>query len=150
MTHHDWNEDSFDWHSLGKACNFFLYLRSIGRVQISSTKEKYGTMRLEFLFWAGHYHEFMHSMIYPGRLFIKWPYLVRLIDMYVFTPIARYSGLCRLVTMYQRLVFNVLTIIAVKKWPHIRYEIMSELEFRDLLYDWTKKKVNYVSNWTDV
>lgn len=146
MPHHEWGDEDFDWKSLNQACNFFLKLRTIGRIQMASTKEKYGTMRLDWFFWNGHYREFLHSMIYPGHLYIHWPLWMRKIDEFA-TVIAKYLGILRLVSCYQRLIFNVITFIAVKKWSHIKDEIMDEYEFNELLYDYTKKKLNYVCNW---
>lgn len=139
MASHDWSEKDFDWKSLEEACDFFMKLRTIGRIQISGTKEKYGTMRLEWFFWNGHYNEFLHSMIYPGYLHIQWPTWFRRIDQFIITPIAVRIGLCRVITAYQRLVLNIITFIAVKKWPHIKNEILGDWDFDNLLYYWTKK-----------
>jgi hypothetical protein len=147
--YHEWGSE-FDWKSLGKACRFFsTYLRLVGRIQMIGTKEKYGTMRLEWFVWNGHYNELLHAMIYPGQLFIRWPVWMRRIDK-VITAFCAKIGICKLISVYQRFIFNIVTLIAVKRWPHIRYEIMDELEFRDLLYSWVKKKTKYICHWTDV
>jgi len=169
MTKHYWGEENFDWDALYKACRFFdVNLKRWARLCVH-TKEKYGTMRLEYL----GYNEGIYGLIYPGRLWLNYPGptvtkkphksirkyfpeghtyqvgLFRVIDDFI-TAIARKCGLSRLFYRYQRLVFNIITFIAVKKWPHIKDEIMDEYDFKYLLYDWVKKKVNYVCNWKSV
>jgi hypothetical protein len=148
MAYHDWSEINFDWKALNECCDFFATnLRRWGRIQISGCKEKYGTMRLEWFMWNGHYSQFIHSMIFPGYLHIRYPKWMYKVD-WIITDIAAKSGISRAVSAYQRLIFNIVTVIAVKKWPHIHDEILDELEFDELLYSYVKKKIKYECNWT--
>lgn len=103
--HHEWGSN-FDFKSLDKACRFFQkYLWILARVKCY-TKEKYGTMRLEYFYYCD-------------------------------------------LKLYKRFIFNLITLVAVKRWPHIQEEITDEYEFRDLLYKWVKKYINYKCYWRD-
>lgn len=147
MAHHDWSEVDFDWRGLNEACHFFAKsLKRYGRIQITGCKEKYGTMRLEWFHWNGHYNEFLHSIIFPGYLYIKWPAWMRKIDRFI-TQIAIGCGLCRALSAYQRLIFNIVTLVAVYRWSHLQEEMLDDLDFDALLYRWVKQDINYVCNW---
>ena len=132
MSDHFWGEENFDWSSLQKAVNHYWFWMYHFAGMCLYTKEKYGTLRLEN-FWLGKV------------------YLTIYIKPYSFSNI-----LCKtintifpqkVIAQYQLLVFNIATLIAIKKWPHIKNEIMDDIYFDDYLYDWVKRKVRYVSNW---
>ena len=143
---HSWGDD-FDWQALNEACTFFsTNLKRFGRISVTGCKEKYGTMRLEFFYWGAHYNEFFQSLIHPGRLYITTPGWLRTIDFKI-AAIAGRIGLSYIISAYQRLIFNIVTVLAVKKWPHIQREILDEYEFNELLYNFIKKKINYVCDW---
>ena len=149
MATHMWGSD-FDFMSLNLACDFFASnLQKYGRIQITGCKEKYGTMRLEWFFWDGHYQQFVHSAMYPGWLYIQYPRWMYKVDWFI-TAIANKSGLSWCLSAYQRLVFNIVTVLAVKKWPHLKDEILEELDFDTLLYSKVKKYLNYKCNWVSM
>ena len=142
MPIHYWGDEDFDWNALGKACDFFYkHLRRWGRIGCY-TKEKYGTMRLEFFTMSCS----PYNLIFPGRLSIHPWWLYHISYKYI-TPVLRATGIGYCINQYQRFVFNVVTIIAVRKWPHIQAEIVNEIEFQDLLYKWVKKKIGFVDHW---
>ncbi len=147
MTQHDWSETSFDWKALTEACTFFsINLRRYGRISITSCKEKYGTLRLEYFFWNAHYNEFFNSLLRPGYLFVEHPVWLRHIDM-KFAILTQYLGLNWIISQYQRLIFNLVTIRAVKKWPHIQAEMLDDHEFQELLYRSVKNYIGYKDHW---
>jgi hypothetical protein len=148
MTSHHWGDKDFDWKALNDACRFFaVNLRRYGRMFVL-TKEKYGTLRLEFL-------DIGMGRVEIGTLFFNrnWLYIhskkIYAFDKAVTKPIARFLRLNTLLRKYQRLVFNLVTLRACQKWPHIKAEILDEYEFKELLYSWVKNKVGYVCNWTN-
>lgn len=165
MAHHTWGDEHFDWESLHKACSFFSKLTTWARLCIH-TKEKYGTMRIEYF---GMGHRGIYGLLNPGDLCFRWGgpkvtikfpknvrHLVKLertpvLLSYLFNrftyKIAKKTGLGYVFWLYQKLVFNIFTVIAVKRWPHIKDEILHEDCFDDLLYKRTKKYIGYVNKW---
>ncbi len=165
MAYHDWSEDDFDWHALNSACNFFsTNIPRYARLCLY-TKEKYGTLRLECF---GMGHRGIYGLLHPKAIYWnpKGPYYLKkpskamaklglmphmcsiwyTLNQYS-AAIAGFTKLSWLFWQYQRAVFNIVTVLAVKKWPHIQDEILDEPEFDDMLYGFVKRHLNYVSNW---
>lgn len=152
-------DDGFDWKALNECCDWFpKQLHRYARFNLASCKEKYGTMRFEYL---GLCHGGLYGLIWPGRLFfhLRWP-TRRKITKYgdydssilleinnIITAIAAKCGLQYTFKGYQRLIFNIITVVAVRKYPQIQKEITDDIEFRDLLYSYTKKLINYKCYW---
>ena len=66
MPHHEWGDGDFDWDSLYKCVSWFpRQLHRYARFNLTSCKEKYGTMRLE---WVGSCHGGLYGLLWPGRL----------------------------------------------------------------------------------
>src|SRR5258708_13423385 len=114
--YHEWGDTTFDWEALNDACRFFSNnLRRYGRISISGCKEKYGTMRLEWFCWGAHYNEFFHSLIKPGYLYVDFPVWFRNVDRKI-AIVMKYLGVSWIIEQYQRLLFNIITIITVTTW----------------------------------
>jgi hypothetical protein len=165
---HYWGDEDFDWDSLNKVIDlFYTYLPLLGRICVHP-KEKYGTLRLDFFHFLSSDTAF-HSLIWPqylcSRYTSKWRWKVKVnlpgfedyyipwslwVDRYIFTEILVKTRLIKVFWAYQRLIFNIVTVIAVKKYKHIKDEILHELEFDDLLYKFVKKSIGYKSNWVKV
>lgn len=162
MASHYWGDEDFDWNALNHCVHLYDHvLKKYGRMCVY-TKEKYGTMRLEYLGmgWDGIY-----GFLNPGHLIFRWKSVrisrTRIIGdmafeskvdlLYVFNEVtanlARYTGISWLIQKYQMFLFNMLTLYCVKKYPHIKDEIMDEYEFNTFLYAWVKRATNYVCGW---
>ena len=162
---HYWGDEDFDWNALNHCVHLYDHvLKKYGRMCVH-TKEKYGSMRLQFvgMGWGGIY-----GFIKPGHLFFRWTsFKINktvtiegekhtyqqdfLMSLNEFTEtIAKYTGIRWLIHKYQMFLFNMLTLYCVRKYPHIKDEIMEEWEFERWLYGWVKKKVNYVCRWRSV
>lgn len=138
---HTWGDKDFDWHALDEACQYFSKnVQRYGRM-MCFTKEKYGTMRIEFL---NMQHHGIYGFLFPRNLYMMAKY--RSMNDFI-ANIFNKIGLGYILWKYKVLVFNIVTIMTVNKWLHIKNEIIDDLYFDDLLYEWTKKKINYKCNW---
>lgn len=64
-----------------------------------------------------------------------------------FTVRTRVNTLLKLLDGYNRLVFNLVTVRAVKKWPHIQAEMLDDTPFQELLYQRIKKYIGFKDHW---
>lgn len=136
MVYHDWSETGFDWHGLGEAGILIKNTcQTWGRLTIF-TKEKYGTLRASVYFWSGS----LHSLLYPGyvscQYFKKYPRLrdwLWSFDLKVITLLTYYSGLLFLFTKWQKFVYNKAYQRALKKYPHLRAEILYDADFLEFI-----------------
>ena len=163
---HYWGDGDFDWGGLNECTYWFpKQLHRYARFNLTSCKEKYGTMRLEFV---GMCHRGLYGLIFPGRL--QWqpkcPTIrrkgskignVQLDDYdadlcYIINDylelISRKIGLSYLFWQYQKFVFNMATLRAFFKWPHLIKEITNDYEFQTWLYNWVKFKIGFKDRWT--
>lgn len=153
--YHLWGDDSFDWKGLDDCIHlFYVYCNTYGRIGFN-IKEKYGTMRLDGIPFINN----LHSLIWPGYHYTQWDFfgyykkypkirtLMSKIDYYWVPTFLKYTGLGKVLFAYQRLIFNICTLKCVNKYPHLKDEIMDELEFKELLYNWVKNKTNYKCYW---
>ena len=142
MTEHLWGDPDHDWESLYAAVLWFpKQLRRWGRVCVHA-KEKWGCLRLEYFYWGPS----LFQLIFPGRL-TSYPWWFYNFSFKYAQPLLNYSGIGYLIEHYQRLVFNVLTIMMVRKWPHIKDELIEDYDFQQLMYKITKKYLKYTDHW---
>ncbi len=144
MPHHDWSDDWFKEHGndLVSAIDFFEKWNNRLRGPVFFVKEKYGTMRLGFFRMP---IELDAWLLRINRLAIHYWWL------YVCTrKIATLTVKLRLhylILGYQRLIFNLVTVMTVKKYIEVKDELLSESEFDGLLYGFVKKYLRYESHW---
>lgn len=147
MPSHDWGDADFDWDSLYQCVDWFpKQLHRYARFPFLGCKEKYGTMRFE---WWGCTFRGPYGLLYPGRLYFHWTTSFLYFTNEYITNISYKIYLTALFSKYQRLIFNIVTLRACQKWPHIVPEITNEYEFNEMLYDWVKKYVGYECVWRD-
>ncbi len=138
MTHHEWG-DGFDFCRLGEAINLFSKICRYGRIGFYA-KEKYGTMRLcNFSFTSDFY-----GLFHPGWVYYRWPVATYLINRKL-SKYCKWLWVC--LWALQRVIFNLATLITVRKYIDLKDEIMEEPEFDDLLYVWVKKYLKYENHW---
>jgi hypothetical protein len=141
---HEWGDEWFKehGHTFSKAMNLFAKINRVLRGPFFIEKEKYGTMRLEYMY----YNTCLDTWLLRRNVLIirNWPLhkVCRFID-----NVFRICYITRLIWGYQRFVFNLATFIVVKKYPEVKVEIMDEYEFNDLLYGWVKKQTGYICTW---
>ena len=122
MSYHDWGDTDFDWKGLNEAMLFiydYVYFRSLCRAMM---KEKYGSIRYEYV-WP------------PGTSFrlgfqIELPVFKRK-TRFGLLPIVIFNwSTCWLVQKWASLGWKLVlkaALIATKKWPHLKDEILEDL-----------------------
>lgn len=82
MTYHEWGDKSFDWKSLWEACNYIQKTTKRYSGLDVMMKEKYGTLRFEFIFlwgiseykWISAYQFYILYLVIK-RACRKWPHI---------------------------------------------------------------------------
>lgn len=128
MAYHDWSDEDFDWKGLNEAQDFIRkYVKTWSRCNVI-TKEKYGTIRYEWLFPPGG------SVRYGFH--IKLPYFTRSNKYMDNIPIVLWrwqdSIIYRLWFKLGVYTLNKAVHKAVKKWPHLKDEILEDYYFEYL------------------
>lgn len=128
---HVWGDDFFkeNGKDLDAAIHYIMntWLK-FGRIG-SHGKEKYGTFRDHPYFWQGG----IHDLIWPGYVSIQNEFLYWVIDYKILRPFMRITGLLRLGVWYQEQVYNYAVQKMCKKYPKIVDELVSDLEYYDLI-----------------
>lgn len=125
---HDWGDEGVDWVGIGNAAHYLsTYMKKWGRLSAHS-KEKYGTVRCYCHF--GYLS--LHGLIYPGYVYNQFPkwlwhldcmYISKFLQFFFEKPYVKWQ-----VFIYKRAYQN-----ALKKWPHLRKEILCAADHRELI-----------------
>ena len=129
---HVWGED-IDWAGINKCAEYIgRNLRKWGRVDVRDYKEKYGTVRVYCsLGWQS-----LFSITHPGWVSYKvagYPKWLMTFDIYVLSRIIPYLNY--LILPYHKWLYRKLYKDCVKKYPHLREEILACADFDELLKD---------------
>lgn len=128
MTHHDWSSDWPYFHDVSEAAYYIgSFLRKWGRVGVRQTKEKFGCVRVYLSF--GWYQ--LHSITHPGHCFCRYPQWLWVLDCKYFSKLI--SLLNFIVVPYHKWLYNKAYQNAIKKWPHIRDEILIDADFPEFI-----------------
>lgn len=125
---HYWGEEDFDWEGLDWCVNYLhKNLVRWGRVQVRQTKEKYGTLRCYLsLGW-----EMFHSITHPGHCFSRYPDWLWKLDCKYGRKII--SLLNHIIVPYHKWLYRKLYQDCIKKYPHLRKEILCYADYSELL-----------------
>lgn len=131
---HKWGDPNVDFEEIDAAAEYiYMYLRR-WRVPVRDYKEKYGTVRV----YTGLHWErgwlFMH-LFKPDHMYYRFPRWVRTVDFWipahwlniVIHPLYKH--------LYTRAYGN-----ALKRWPHLRREILSGADYSELLTKFRERK----------
>ena len=128
MTMHNWGDD-FDWTGLDRAISFIEdNLVRWGRVNVLQAKEKFGTARIYCSLGFGQIHSITHPRYVRSR-YPKWlwkldcsygPKIMKLLFNWWVVP-------------YHKWLYRFVYKMAVRKWPHLKEEILCCADFRELL-----------------
>ena len=135
MPHHIWGDTDFDWDGLNDALHIIWKTCRWARLG-AHVKEKYGSARVTPWFWDGS----LHSLLYPGYVYCqykdRWFGIGNILwwcDIYLFPKIAKWTGLLSIIFWIQKKVYNLAFQRALKKHPHIRDEILADVDFHELI-----------------
>lgn len=140
---HDWSNENVDWSGINAAARYLgIGLRKYFRISVSDWKEKFGTVRVYCHFgWSCFY-----TIWRPGYHWIpKW-YPYRL-DLLISKPIMRVLN--PLVIRVQKWGYVYMYGRAVKKWPHLREEILCMADFGEL-FDGKIPRYKHSDYWTEI
>lgn len=127
---HSWGDGFKYFGEVGQAADEIgQFCRRWGRINVTCTKEKWGSARVYCSFgWSQ-----LFSITHPGYVYSRYPewlwsfdirYLSRLISKFNF-----------IVVPYQRLIYRLAYRRAIKKYPMIVREILGGADWDELLED---------------
>ncbi len=126
---HDWSEEIFDWAGLDKAIDYLdKNLRFWGRISVYQAKEKFGTARIYCSLGWNSLLGITHPGYYHYRPYPKW---LMIFDIYVLSRII--SSLNFIILPYHEWLYKKVYSNAVKKWPHLKKEILCCADYSELL-----------------
>lgn len=126
-TYGSWPDEYFNQvedaaHEIGTFCARF------GRIGVTQTKEKFGTARVYCSIGASC----IYSLLFPRHCWVKswWPYRLDLTLSRWIIPIINI-----LLVPFQKVVYRLSYKKVLKKYPHLKKEILYSADFYELLKD---------------
>ncbi len=117
---HRWGDAGVDWKGINDAADWIRdQLTKWGRINVTDAKEKFGTVRVYCTF--GWYQ--FHSITHPRDSYCRYPRWLWNLD-------CRYGQYFLWPTfwpaeIYHRWLYRKTYQRALRKWPHLREEILS-------------------------
>jgi len=144
MVYHEWGEKDVDWAGLDDCCNILHNTCTRWGRFGGQTKEKYGTVR----FYAHMGWLCLHSLIYPGYVYNQFPKWLWTLDCKFIGPILRFF-FEKIWTKWQIKVYNYAYQKCLKKYPHLRAEILCGADNAELIKGATRKEGNdtHILGW---
>lgn len=142
---HSWGDPGIDWKGIGDAAWFIAdNLRKWGRVPVRDWKEKYGTVRVYCNFgWTQ-----LHDITHPGYVYARYPQWLWSLDIWYFSKIISLLNL--VVIPYQQWLYTYLYGRAIRKWPHLRLEILAGADWSELLSKYGVHNIRTSKNGYDI
>lgn len=110
-------------YEIGKFC------KKWGRISVTQTKEKFGTARVYTSFgWYG-----LQSITHPGYVYTRYPLWVHSFDIFVIGKLFRLIQINRVVIPFQKVIYKLAYKRTIKKYPHIKEEIIDGADWEELL-----------------
>lgn len=125
---HDWSSKWPYFNDVEDAASYIgNALRKWGRVNVRQTKEKYGTVRVYCSFgWSQ-----LHCITHPGYCFGQYPKWLWSLDCLYLSKIVRLLNF--IVIPYHKWLYNIMYQKAIKKWPHIKEEILVDADWPEFI-----------------
>lgn len=127
---HSWGGDFKYFDDVDKAADYIgRFCRRWGRIGVTTTKEKFGTVRVYCsLGWGWNP---IYGALKPGYVWYSWPTWFMGFEFWL----TKWFGWTYrdIVCWWHKKVYRQAYQRALKKWPHIRNEILASPDFRDLL-----------------
>jgi hypothetical protein len=125
---HQWGDPGVDWRGISDAACFIgSWLRKWGRLPVMDWKEKWGTVRVYTGF--GWYQ--VHCITHPGHHYSRYPQWLWELDCryghHLMPPINW------LVIPIQERLYRWRYRQALRRWPHLREEILNGADWPELL-----------------
>jgi hypothetical protein len=140
---HNWGDETVDWKGIDDAAHWIgVRLARWGRIHVSQVKEKFGTVRVYCSFGFDSFYGIWR----PRHCWVAqwWPWRL---DLKVFGWIERYVN--KVVIPIQHKLYAYTYAKAVKKWPHLREEILSCADWGEL-FQGVVPGYEHADYWTEV
>ena len=125
---HCWGDENVDWNGIDDAADYIgMGLRKWGRVDVTQFKEKYGTVRVYCYLGITMFHQ----LIWPGYCFNQYPFKWMWLLDCKFFRVWKYINY--LIIPFHRYIYRKYYANAIKKWPHLREEILCCADYDELL-----------------
>lgn len=125
---HRWGDPNFDWEGLDAAGRYIGdWLCQYPRIPVRDIKEKFGTLRI---YCSLGWYQF-HDIMYPRYVYSRFPtWLWKLDCRYGYRFVALVNPL---VTRIHIHAYRWRYRKAIKKWPHLRAEILCAADWPEYL-----------------
>ena len=145
MPTHIWGDENVDWEGINDAAEYIAtFCSRWGRLG-GQHKEKWGEVR----FYPDFCHCFL-NLTHPGYVhYGRYPKWLMTIDIYYGPSILKYSGLMWFLSKWQPFIYSLAYNKAIKKWPHLRAEILCGADHPELIRGATRKEGNklHILGW---
>lgn len=128
---HTWGDDWFRKHGTDLSNAIYECMKfwsRWGRLG-SHGKEKYGTFRDHVYFWHGG----LHSLVWPGYVWIQNRFIAYWLDRYMVKPFTRLTGLHWIGLRYQYMIYNWGIQKVCRKYPAIVDELVQSIDYPELI-----------------
>jgi len=130
MTTHHWGGNFKYFGDVGKAADEIGdFCRVWGRINVTQTKEKWGLVRCYCNFGI---HQ-LFSITHPGYVYSRYPKWFWKFDCRIVSKFFSILHINAIVVPYQVYIYKKAYLQAIKKYPHIRKEILSGADYAELL-----------------
>jgi hypothetical protein len=126
---HVWGEKNVDWQGIGDAADYIgEFLKRWGRVSVRQTKEKWGRSCVYCdLGWSC-----LLGITHPGYVHYRpYPEWLKRLDIFCLSKLIRKLNV--VVVPFHAWLYRLAYKRAIKKWPHLRAEIVGGAGFQELL-----------------
>jgi len=126
---HNWGEKDFDWKGLDWCVRYLdTNLRRWGRINVRQAKEKFGQIRCYCsLGWSC-----LLNITHPGYVHYRpYPSWLKTFDIFYLSKAIPYLN-C-IILPFHKWLYRKLYKDCVKKYPHLREEILSCAVYQELL-----------------
>ena len=124
---HNWSDEDVDWVGIDGAAEYIgRFCARWGRIPVRDYKEKWGTVRVYCDFGVSG----LYWLVRPRYIYYRWPWWLKWTSFgggWFWGPVSR------LVTPWQLWVYRRAYKNAVRRWPHLRQEILACPDFPELL-----------------
>lgn len=142
---HTWGDKDVDWQGINDAAEYIgEFCKKYGRIG-GQTKEKYGTVRFytDFCFC-------ILNLTHPGhKHYGPYPKWASTFDIYYGPTALKYTGISWFMSKWQPMIYNMAYQNALKKWPHLRAEILDCADHIEMIKGvWRKEgKKTHILGW---
>jgi len=124
---HYWGDEGVDWNAINDAAYEIAMDLKKWRIQVRDWKEKYGTVRI---YCSLGWYQF-HNITHPGHCFCRYPKWLWKLDCRYFRRV--FGIINRFVIPLHIRAYRKAYKNAIKKYPHIREEILCCADWDELL-----------------